>query len=73
MMTDLHANVPSGSVQFNSQVSMLARVDAGSHTHCKDVDVDILLSSDIIAEALSILGRVQPQVIRGPAPAPGGG
>ena len=71
-MVDLHANVPSGSVQFNSQVSMLARVDAGSHTHYKYC-YQSLLSSDIIAEALSILGRVQPQVIRGPAPAPGGG
>ena len=71
-MVDLHANVPSGSVQFNSQVSMLARVDAGIHAHHKYY-YWFLLFPDIIAEALSILGRVQPQVIRGPAPAPGGG
>ena len=71
-MTDLHTNVPSGSVQFNSQLSMLARVDTGIV-----VRVIMLLQClsviDIIAESLSILGKIQPQIIRGAGPAPGGG
>ena len=72
-MTDLHANVPVGSVQFNSQVSMLARVDAGNRHYGLVLSIKIFLA-DIIAEALSILGRVQPQIIRGAAaPTQGGG